>query len=286
MADAVRSSHRAGIAVGCALAVAGCGVGVGASSSASGNIGDAIQQSFISTLDNATSGNGTTSYSVEFTIYRCDDQTTGVPLDQLTGEELQNAQGAMLFHCALTRDVSSAYASAPSGSDGWLYYLEVRGGGKWDAKWQPLPVTTEDQIPPCSGAVCNLAIGKGPPNEVAGDEASGHVVTSGHTSSAPTAGTGTAQLTRPGSGSGAPPPTSPAPSTTSTSATVEGISVGETKAQIERQFGRGEEPGHGAGCAYKTAAGTVIVEYGVTRPDGSDASCNVPSLATAKKIYP
>lgn len=75
-------------------------------------------------------------------------------------------------------------------------------------------------------------------------------------------------------------------STTSTPASSGKISAGETKAEIERQFGPGHEPGHGGGCAYQTRSGIVIVEYGITGPDGGDAFCSVPSDARAKTVYP
>jgi hypothetical protein len=185
-----RLRHAALLSLIGAVIVSGCG---GGSSGSNVNIGNSIQGAFLSALDNATTGNGTTSYTAQFTIYQCDDQNSGVPLDQLTTGDLASAQGSMLFHCELTRNVSSSVALAPSGSDGWLYYLEVKTGGNWDAQWEPLPVTSQDQIPPCSGALCNEPLGKEPPDHVTGDENSGHVVSSGgaSTSSAASAPTAT-----------------------------------------------------------------------------------------------
>ena len=64
---------------------------------------------------------------------------------------------------------------------GGSYYVTVRAGGKWDAMWEPLPVTNQDVIPPCSGALCNNP-GSSPPDRLAGNEAGGHGLSRSHSS--------------------------------------------------------------------------------------------------------
>jgi hypothetical protein len=208
----------------CGGAVAGCGGG-GGSATADSNVGDLVQAAFLSALTNATSGNGTTSYLDTFSIYDCPDQNTGVALDQATASDLQDQQGSMLFHCAVTMNVSSNSALAPGGSEGLLYYLQVSTGGKWDAKEQFLPITSQDVIPPCSGALCNEQVGNSPPSEVAGDENSGHVVGASSASSTTAAGTGTSPAGTSGSGATTPAGTSSATGQTGTASTGSGGTI-------------------------------------------------------------
>jgi hypothetical protein len=128
----------------------------------------------------------------------------------------------MLFHCGVTRNVSSASAFGPNGSDGWLYYLTVRNGGKWDAKWTPIPILSQDVTTPCSGTLCNGFVGGSPPpDEVAGNESSGHVVPPAGSASnpAPTPST-TSQSTQPNPATGSSTAQTSPSASTSTSTTT------------------------------------------------------------------
>jgi len=152
------------------MGMSGCG-----GSDSNRDIGNSIQNAFLKTLVDAANRDGPPSYVAQSTIYSCHEQNSGVPLGQLTVGELQGAQGSMLFHCAVTETATGG--PAVGGSEGWLYYLELRTGGRWHANWQPLPITADDVVPryPCD-ALCNGLIGHGLPAELAGDETSGHTV--------------------------------------------------------------------------------------------------------------
>jgi hypothetical protein len=168
--------------------------GCGGANRASQDIGDSIQSAFLQTLGDATSGGG--HFASAFTVYSCDEEADGTPLDHLTRGLLRSENGGATFACFVTQTVSYAPTPAETGSSPWLYYLHVRPGAHWDAELDALPLSYAAGMPACTGGMCTTggSAQELPPDKVAGNGSAGRIVQSGGTSSTttPTAPTATA----------------------------------------------------------------------------------------------